>query len=158
MRIGDHSLGEHIRLLVPLFVFIAGVWALRLLLHELAVLHALVHVLSITVATALALLFVVVLIHVRGFGSYPSVVVSTVLVVAWAQLLIVLAIIFSVVTGTENIFTLPEFSMPGDDPRHIRHILGHLTFALGGGALIGSAFGCLILWMLRRVLPEPGRT
>ena len=158
MRIGDHSLGEHIRLLAPLFVFIAGVWALRILLHEMGVLHALVHVLSITVASSIALLLAVVLIHVRGFGSYPSVVVSTVLLVAWAQILIVLAILFSVVTGTENIFTLPEFSMATDDPRHIKHIVGHLTFALGGGALIGSAFGCLILWMLRRVLPEPGPT
>ena len=158
MKIGDHSLGEHIRLLTPLFVFIAGVWVLRVLLHEMAVLHALVHVLSITVATAVAVLFAVILIHVRRFGSYPSVVVATVMVVAWAQLLIVLAIIFSVATGTENIFTLPEFSLPGDDPRHLRHILGHLSFGIGGGALIGSAFGCLILWMLRRVLPEPGRT
>ena len=158
MRIGGHSLGEHLRLLTPLFVFIAGVWGLRIVLHELGVLHPLVHILSITVATAVALLFAVVLIHVKGFGSYPSVIVATVLVLAWAQLLIVLAIIFAVVTGTENIFTLPEFSMPGDDPRHIKHILGHLSFGLGGGALIGSAFACLMLWMLRRVLPEPGRT
>ena len=157
MRIGGHSLGEHIRLLTPLFVFIAGVWALRLLLHEAGVLHALVHVLSITVASAVALLFAVILIHVRGFGSYPSVVVSTVLLVAWAQVLIVLAIIFSVLTGTENIFTLPEFS-PGNDPRHLKHILGHLTVVFGVGALIGSAFGCLILWMLRRMIPEPDRT
>ena len=159
MKIDDHSLSEHLRLLVPLFVLIAGVWVLRLLLHEMAVLHALVvHVLSLTVATAIALLFAVILIHVRRFGSYPSVVVATVLVVSWAQLLIVLAIIFSVATGTENIFTLPEFSMPGDDPRHLKHILGHLSFGIGGGALIGSAFGCLMLWMLRRVLPEPGRS
>ena len=157
MRIGDHSLGEHIRLLVPLFVFIAGVWLLRILLHEMSILHPLVHVLSVTVASAIALLFAVVLIHVRGFGSYPSVVVSTVLVLAWAQVLIVLAIIFAVITGTENIFTLAEFS-PGNDPRHIKHILGHLTVGLGIGALIGSAFGCLILWMLKRMLPEPDRT
>ena len=158
MKIGDHSLSEHLRFLVPLFVFIAAVWVVRLLLHEMAVLHALVHVLSITVATAIALLFAVILIHVRRFGGYPSVVVATVLVVAWAQVLIVLAIIFSVATGTENIFTLPEFSLPRDDPRHIRHILGHLSFGIGGGVLIGSAFGCLMLWMLRRVLPEPDRS
>ena len=158
MKIGGHSLGEHLRLLGPLFVFIAGVWVIRLLLHQMAVLHALVHVLSITVATAIALLFAVILIHVRRFGGYPSVVVATVLVVSWAQLLIVLAIIFSVATGTENIFTLPEFSIPGDDPRHLKHILGHLSFGIGGGALIGSAFGCLMLWMLRRVVPEPDRT
>ena len=159
MKIDDHSLSEHLRLLVPLFVLIAGVWVLRLLLNEMAVLHALVvHVLSLTVATAIALLFAVILIHVRRFGSYPSVVAATVLIVAWAQLLIVLAIIFSVATGTENIFTLPEFSLPGDDPRHLKHILGHLSFGVGGGALIGSAFGCLMLWMLRRVLPEPGRS
>jgi hypothetical protein len=156
MRIGDHSLGEHIRLLVPLFVFIAGVWLLRLLLHEMGVLHELLHVVSVTVATSLALLFAVVLIHLRGFG-YPSVVVSTVLLVAWAQLLIVVAIIFSVLTRTENVFTLPEFSR-SYDPRHIKHILGQLTVVFGVGALLGSAFGCLILWVLRMVLPERGAT
>ena len=157
MKIGDHSLGEHIRLLAPLFVLIAGVWLLRILLHEMSILHPLVHVLSVTVGTALALLFAVVLIHVRDFGSYPSVIVSTVLLVAWEQILIIVAIVFAVLTGTENIFTLPEFS-PGNDPRHIKHILGHLTVVLGVGTLIGSAFGCLILWMLRRMIPEPDRT
>lgn len=158
MKVGGHTLREHIKLLWPLLAFIAVVWALRLLLDELGILHALVPVLSVTGAAAVAVLFAVVIIHVRGFGSYPNVVIACLFLVAWGQLLIIAAILFSVLTGTENIFTAPEFSMPGDDPHHVRHIIGHLTFGIGGGVLTGSAFGCLILWMLRKVLPEPRPT
>jgi hypothetical protein len=158
MKVGGHRLREHIKLLLPLFGFITLVWALRILLDELASVHSLVRVLSVTGASSVAILFAVVLIYVRGFGSYPNVVIASLLLVGWGQGLIIAAIVFSVLTGTENIFTAPEFSIPHDDPHHVRHIIGHLTFGIGGGVLIGSAFGCLILWMLKKVLPEPRPT
>ena len=157
MKIGGHQLREHVRLLVPLFAFIALVWALRLFLDKLGFPGTIVTAMSVTVATSVSVLIAVVLIHVRGFGSYPSVVISSILLTCWAELLVVLAIVFSVTTGIETIFTAPEFSLRGDDPHHLRHIFGHLTFGVGLGALTGSAFGCLILWMLRRMVPDSSR-
>lgn len=156
MTIGGHGLRDHIRLLEPLFVFVAAIWMLRILLGILGVAGGLVNVVSVTGAAALAILIAVVLMHVRRFGSYYNVVLATFLIVAWGQLLIIAAIVFSVVTRTQNVFTRPEYSIPGDDPNHVRHIVGHLTFAMGSGILFGVATGCLLLFLLRKLLPTVG--
>jgi hypothetical protein len=97
----------------------------------------------------------VLLIHVRRFGGYTNVVLAGLLVNLWAECLIILAILFSDLTGTENAFTLPEYSLRGDDPYHLRHIYGHLTFGVGLGTLSGAAVGSLLLWLLRRLMPVP---
>lgn len=153
MKIGGHRIREHIRLLAPLFILIAAVWLIRLVLGAAGFSHGFVRAISVTGVSAFAILLATLLIHARRFGSYSSVVVSSLLLMIWSQLLVVLAIVFSVMTGTENIFTAPEFSIPGDDTYHIRHIIGHLTFGVGLGTLSGAATGCLLLWMLRTLVP-----
>jgi uncharacterized Tic20 family protein len=68
----------------------------------------------------------------------------------WQQLLICGAIAFSALTGTANIYTAPEYSAHSGP---VAHIFGHLTAVLGFGTLFGAAMGCLLLWMLRRIVP-----
>lgn len=152
MNICGHGLRDHIRLLVPLFGLIAVVWALRWGLDAAGSSHGLVRAFSVTGATSLAVLIAVWRIHTRGFGSYPNVVVASLLLVVFEQALIVLAIAISVFTKTENVFTEPEFSV-ANDPNHVKHILGHLTFGIGAGMLFGAATGCLMLWLLKRLMP-----
>ena len=48
------------------------------------------------------------LIHTRAFGSYPNVVVASLLLVVFEQLLIIAAIGFSVISKIENVFTTPS--------------------------------------------------
>ena len=152
MNFCGRGLRDHIRLLMPLFGFITLVWALRWVLDVAGVPHGVVRVFSVTGATSLAILVAVWLIHSRGFGSYPNVVVASLLLVVFEQLLIVGAIAFSVVSKIQNVFTKPEYSMP-DDPYHVKHILGQLTFGIGAGMLLGTATGCLMLWLLRTMVP-----
>jgi hypothetical protein len=154
MRICGYRIRDHIRLLAPLFGFVAAVWLIRIILGMLGL--ELVRVFSVTGAYAMAILLAAVLIHSRGFGSYPNVVASSVLLVVWGQLLIVLAIVFAVLTGTNNIFTAPQYSFPPDDSHHLKHIWGQLTYGVGAGILFGAAMGCLLLWILRMLVP-PGR-
>ena len=153
MNICGRGLRDHIRLLAPLFGFIAVVWAVRWALDAAGFSHGLVRIFSVTAATSLSVLIAVWLIHTRGFGSYPNVVVASLLLVTFEQVLIVVAIAFSVLSHIENVFSEPEFSMP-DDPNHIKHILGHLTFGIGAGMLFGAATGCLMLWLLRMMVPR----
>ena len=153
MNICGHGLRDHLRLLSPLFGIIGAVWVLRLLLDAAGVSHKMLGVFSVTGVSTLAVLLAVLLIHFRRFGSFPNVVVSVILLVVWTQILVILAIVFSVMTGIENIFTAPEYSAPGYDPHHLRHILGHLTFGVGATSLLGAAVGCLLLWLLRLLLP-----
>ena len=153
MNICGRGLHDHIRLLAPLFGLITLVWALRWALDAAGVSQSLVRAFSVTGATALAILIAVWRIHTRGFGSYPNVVVASLLLIVFEQMLIVIAIVFAVVSKIENVFTEPEFSMP-NDPHHLKHIFGHLTFGIGAGMLFGAATGCLMLWLLKRLVPR----
>ncbi|HLG16877.1 MAG TPA: hypothetical protein VJH03_20595 [Blastocatellia bacterium] len=153
MRIGGRRVREHIRFLWPLFGFIAVVWALRLVADAVAPNHRIARFFSLTAAAPLAVLLAVLMIHVRRFGGYKNVVIASLLLVAWSHLLIMVAIVFSVVTGLENVFTAPEFSVPLDDRYHVRHILGHVTLAIGGG-LMGAGIGCVLLYLLRLLVPS----
>jgi len=153
MRFGSHGLREHIRFLMPLFGLIAAVWLLRLVMDKAGAPPTVVRMVSVTVAGAASILLAVVLIHFKGFGSYASVVVASFLLEFWTQLLICSAIAFSALTGTTNIYTAPEYS-PGYGP--LAHIFGHITFGLGFGTLFGAAMGCLLLWLLRLIVPLAG--
>jgi hypothetical protein len=153
MKVGGRQIREHLRFLRPLFTFVTVVWLLRLALGAAEAPLWLLSVFSVTAGAAAAVFLAVLLIHVRKFGSYPNVVVASLLLNAWGQLLVIAAVVFSVVTNTTNVFTWSEFSMPGDDPLHLRHIYGHLTFGIGLGTLFGAGMGCLMLWLLRTMVP-----
>src|ERR1043165_7763076 len=124
MNICGLGLRDHIRLLAPLFGLIAIVWALRWGLDAAGAAHSMVRIFSVTGATSLAILIAVWMFHTRGFGSYPNVVVASLLLAVWEQLILIVAIVFSVMTRMDNVFTEPEFSLPGEDPHHLGHILG----------------------------------
>jgi len=153
MQIGGYRLRQHIRLLAPMFVLLAGVWALRWILGSINTPGWVLRVASVTVATSVAVLLAVLMIHVRRFGGYANVVVASLLLNVWAEILVAAAIVFAVMTGIDNVYVAPEFSISGSDPQHVRHIRGHLTFSIGFGTLAGAAMGCLLLFLLRRFAP-----
>lgn len=150
MRLGEHGLREHIRFLSPLFGLIAAVWALRLVVYAAGAPHGVFSVMSVTVATAVAVLLAVLMMHQRGFGSYASVVAAAFLLVAWDQLLVSLAIVFTALTGIENVCSAPDYSFKLS---YAVHIWFHLSYGIGAGTLFGAAMGCLLLWLLRRMVP-----
>ena len=51
MKIGGHGLRDHIRLLGPLLVLMAAVWALRIVLYAAGAPSFVLHVVSVTLAT-----------------------------------------------------------------------------------------------------------
>lgn len=157
MKIGKHGLRDHMRLLAPLFGLIAGVWALRLILAAANSPHWIIRVTSVTTAVAVAVLLAVLLIHYKRYGGYASVVVAALLLNTWAQVLIVAALLFSYATGSQNIYSAPEYSLPGDELSHLKHVYAHLTFGVGIGALVGAVFGCLLLGLLRWQGPGPSK-
>jgi hypothetical protein len=115
---------------------------------------SIVRLFSVTAIVPVCILLASLLIYSKRFGGYVNTIVSAILLVLWSQLLIVLAILIAVLTGIENVYTLPQFSVPGPDPHHLRHIWGQLTFGIGFEALSGSLVACLFLFMLRRIDPQ----
>ncbi len=151
MNVGEHRVRACFRLLVPAFVLVAAVWLLRLIMAAANTPSWLTRLASVTVAATVSVLLTVLLIHVRRFGGYLTVVVVSLLINAWAQVLIILSILFSIMTGTENIYTAPEYSY---GLSKWAHLYGHLTSGIAAGTLIVAAEGCLLLWLLRKLVPE----
>ncbi|HYK90320.1 MAG TPA: hypothetical protein VE398_16210 [Acidobacteriota bacterium] len=150
MILGEHGVREHLHLLAPAFALVTAVWLLRLIVAAADSPAWLIRLVSVTVATTVAVLLSVILIHARAYGGYLSVVVASLLINVWAQFLIILSILFSILTGTNNIYTAPEFSFGANQWRHIH---GHLTLSIGVGTLVAAAEGCLLLWLLRMLVP-----
>ncbi len=154
MKIGYGWVKEHIRLLKPLFAVIAAVWLLRWVAASAGCPMQVVRILSVTGVSPLVILLATLLIHHKNFGGYASATLSSFLLVAWAQLLTVAAILVAVVTGSPNVYSVPEFSFP-NDPHHVYHMLSHLT-AIPLVGFLGAAMACLMLWVLRVFVPRPG--
>jgi hypothetical protein len=153
MNICGHGLRDHIRLLWPTFVFIAAIWLVRLVSGAAGLPLPVVRYVSVSGSAAVAVLFATIRIHTRGFGGYANVVAASLLLAAWSQLLVILAIIGSTLTGWINVYTAPEFSVPGPDKYNLRHIMGHLTYGIGALTLLGAAMGCLVFLILRTLVP-----
>ena len=85
MNIGGYGVREHIKLLAPAWGLIAAVWLLRWVLDALGAPRMLVVALSVSGATALAILIAVGLFLFRSFGGYSSVLLASFLIVVWAH-------------------------------------------------------------------------
>lgn len=152
MNVHGRSFRDHLRLLWPLFGFIAAVWVLRMVLGFAGLPKWILHWMSVTLATTVAVLLAVLLIYARRFGSYANVVFSVFLMAVWEQLLLSGAVAFAAMTGTHNIYSAPEFSPLGTP---LQHVLGHLTFGIGFVTLFGSAVGCALYFLVSRIMPAP---
>jgi len=153
MRIDGHRLRDHLRLLSPLFGLIVAVWALRLIMDLAGTPAMIVRLVSVGVAGAVSVLAAAFLIHFKRFGSYASVLAAACLLICWEQLLIVLAIAFAALTHTANVYSATEYAH-GLSPAG--HIASHLIFGVTIGWVFAAAMGCVVLWMLRHLVPVKG--
>ena len=154
MTISGRSLGDHFRLSLACLGILTAVWALRLLAGAVEIPFSAVRLISVTLGVEICLVLLVVQIHLRHFGGYASVFLCSLILNAWAQMLICSAVGFAWLTGTSNIFTHPAFLMTRPDPNLLLHIYGQLTFVLGYMTLVAACTGCLLLCLLRFVLPH----
>ena len=150
MKIGNRGLYEHIRLLAPLLGFIAAVWAARMLLDFAGAPAVEVHFCSVTGAGAISILLAVLLIYFKRFGGYLNVVACAILLEAWSQFLISLALVFTLLTRFPTIYNAPRYS---GHMTVAQNLFSHVTFSLGFGSLFGAGMGCLLLWLLRMLVP-----
>src|SRR3989442_10055472 len=102
MKVCGHGLRDHIRLLVPLFALLTGVWALRLILAAAGAPIGLTRYASLTVMGPAVVLLAALLMHERRFGSYTNVLLASFPLDASAEVFILAAITFTRITGMHN--------------------------------------------------------
>lgn len=106
---------------------------------------------SLTAAIWIGVVYNAIRVHTTGFGSYKQLLPICFLLSLSAQVIIVPSIILAIVTGTDNIYSIPE-NFFGNDGKTWLHVAGHLF--IGGttiGPLIEWLVGCVIMFATKKL-------
>lgn len=106
---------------------------------------------SLTTVIWIGVVYYAIRVHTTGFGSYKRLLPICFLLSLTAQVVIVPSIILAIVTGTDNIFSIPE-NFFGNDGKTWLHVAGHLF--IGGttiGPLIGWLAGSVIMFATKKL-------
>src|SRR5262245_23662126 len=157
-------LSEYIKFQKPVLILIAVVWALRLVLSMAGMPVMGLRILSVSGVLIVASLYYGWAVSRTGFGSFKQLYGLNLIQGLFSQTLIALAIVFAMLIGRDNVYTIPEFYPPsaGHDPmgmppdgKNIGHALAHIVLA---GAIIGPIIGwilsSIVLLLTRRSTPR----
>jgi len=108
---------------------------------------------SVTVVLLLGVVYYGVAVQTRGFGSYKQLLPLLLFQSVLAETLVALAIVLAIVTGTDNIYTAPEYS-GGGDGKNWTHVVAHLIVGAIVLPLVTWAISSLVLLVTKKVAPR----
>jgi hypothetical protein len=130
-------LSEYLRFQSWVLLLIVVVFLLRLGLSLAGVSNEQARWISVTAVLLLGLVYYAVAVPAAGFGSYKQLFGLLLVQSVVAEGLIALAILLGMLTGTDNIYTAPEYSGGGDGK----------TWGHFGAHLIGGVILAVISWI-----------
>jgi hypothetical protein len=139
MKIFGKTLSEYLVFYRWVLVLIAAVGVVRLVLSLAGLPNSEVKWLSVTVAGMLAMVYSAVVVHTSGFGSYRHLLPLMVLQGIVGNVVVAGGIVLAIATGTDNIYSAPEYS-GGVDGKTWTHVGAHL--------LLGAIIGPLVFWLV----------
>ena len=154
MTVFGKRVSEYFQFCKPFLVLIVVVGIARLALYFAGAPSSAARWLSVTAAIWIGVLYYSIRVHISGFGSYKQLLPICFLMNLSAQVVIVPSIILAIVTGTDNIYSIPE-NFFGADGKTWLHVAGHLF--IGGttlGPLISWLVGCLIMFVTKKMGPK----
>ena len=110
--------------------------------------------LSITVLVLAGVFYYGVRVHTSGFGSYKQLLPLLFNQAVLGNLISVLAIVIGILTGHDNVFTVPEYSGGGDGKTWL-HAGAHIAFAIPAETLLGWLVASIVMWVTKRVARRP---
>jgi hypothetical protein len=108
---------------------------------------------SVTVVLLAGLVYYGVAVHTSGFGSYKQLYPLGLFQSLLGEGLVAVAIALAILTGTDNIYTAPEYS-GGGDGKNWTHVLAHLAVAAVIFPLISWGLSSLIMLVTKKVAPR----
>jgi hypothetical protein len=149
MTVFDRRLSDYARFARVFLVLIVIVGLVRLALSLGGVPTPIARWASVTALIWIGVFYFGVRVHTTGFGSYRQLLPIYVLQMVAAQLVIVPSIILAIVTGHDNIFSLPEFAF-GSNGKTWAHVLAHLFIGTTVGSLFCWIGGCVVLFVTQK--------
>ncbi|HEU4386362.1 MAG TPA: hypothetical protein VFV34_01105 [Blastocatellia bacterium] len=128
MRIFGKSLSEYIAFQKIFLILIAVFFLVRLGLSLGGVQVSVAKWISVSVIELIGFVYYALRVYPSGFGSYKELLVLLLIQNLLANVLIAGAIVLAIVTGKDNIYSLPEFS-GGGDGKTWQHAGAHIVLA-----------------------------
>ena len=143
------KLQEYVQFERWILILIVAVFVIRLGLSLAGTSFAVNRWVSINIVLLVGLVYCSVAVHTRGFGSYKQLLGLLMVQTVTAHILIALGITLGIVTGRENIYTVPEY-FGGSNGATWPHVLAHV---IAGFVLpfIGWLIGSILLFVTKRV-------
>ncbi len=157
MSLFGKNLNDYIQFAKGILILTAVVGILRLSLTLAGAPEGVTWWFSLTGVTLLAIVYFPIRVHRSGFGSYPQVLVLLAMHLLVAGLIITAGISIAVVTGVDNIFSMPEFSgrSATEAPNHLAHAATHLIGGPTISALIVWIPASVVMFVTKLVLKNP---
>jgi hypothetical protein len=147
------TVGQYLGFQKGVLVLIVLAFLVRLTLSLTGTPNSVAKWVSVTVVLLAGVVYYGVLVHTSGFGSYKQLYPLVLFQSLVGQGLVALAIVLAIVTGTDNIYTAPEYSGGGDGKNWI-HVLAHLVVAAVILPLISWGLGSLVMLVTKKVVPR----
>ncbi|HEY7512741.1 MAG TPA: hypothetical protein VIG50_20945 [Vicinamibacteria bacterium] len=139
---------DYVRFQRGLLILTLVVGLLRLALSLGGVPNSTARFLSMTVVLLASALYYGVRVHTTGFGSYKHLLPLLEIQWALATVIVIVAILISAATGTENIYSAPEYGGTLSVPAHLG---GHLVFGLVLAPLVSWGVASLVMLVTKKV-------
>jgi hypothetical protein len=146
MNIFGKPLGEYVRFCRPFILLVAVIGITRLALSLAGAPNATATWFSMTAVAWIGVFYYAVRVHSSGFGTYKHLLPIVALINLTAQAIAIVAIVIAIVTGTNNIFSAPEYAF-GSDGKTWLHVGAHLVVGTTVGTLIPWLTGSLIMFI-----------
>jgi len=144
MRIFGKTLGEYLRFAAGVVALVVVVGLTRLALSLAGVPVSAAKFVSVTTMALLGVAYLAVRTHTSGFGSYRQLLPLMVITLGAASWVSGFAVVLAIVTGQDNIFSLPEYS-GGEDGKTFFHAFAHFVLAPFVAGFIAWGLAALIL-------------
>ena len=151
MTVFGRPLSQYITFCKPFLILIPLVGITRLALSLSGTPNETARWFSMTALVWIAVVYYSIRIHTSGFGSYKQLLVVCALLNLTTQVVSIAGILISIVTGTDNIFTAPEFSFAVSS--QWAHVAAHVFIGTTAGSLVPWIIGSLILLIARKTAP-----
>jgi phosphatidylserine synthase len=149
MSIFGRRLSDYVKFCWPFLLLIALAGATRLALSLNGVSNSTARWFSMTALVWIGALFYSLRVHLSRFGSYKELLVVCAIMNLIAQAIAISGILLAIFTGTNNIFSAPEFAFGGNGATWF-HLIAHLLVGTTLGSLMPWAVGSGILAGIRR--------
>lgn len=150
MSIFGRRLSDYVKFCWPFLLLIAMVGVTRLALSLSGVSNSTAKWFSMTALVWIGVLVYSARVHLSRFGSYKELLVVCALMNLIAQVIAISGIALAIFTGTNNVFSSPEFAFGGNGATWL-HVIAHLFIGTTLGSLVPWAVGSGILAGTRRL-------